>query len=852
MSLIHKDQQEYNADAYEMLKAWCGNSMFSLADVYTEAMLAIPKELSTLTSLADSIANISIISGRCFFSKPLKQVTVVSNNNMDFDQQLGTLKLKTTLSKRIEPRQGKSILATENTIKIRSPKSTVLKSIDDLLIKDQPIVISTKDSYFRYEMHIGFQSLVNLNNVRVVLGKETLAYPRISEIYYTDSKRERVALKLYNNNSYSLDLDLYKNSSNIYDLEFDWIESDNITLVFESVGLDLHLDRLECNLTEYKESGSIVFEMLNEPLPILKAGITGKSTSDSFSFYLSHDQETWVPIELSNNYKLDKDKVLSYNTIDAKSLKTQSDVKKLYLKVEATATEAQITFAPTISRTTVLEDTIDLPPSAASLALYEGSPVMHYGENYVDTTDAATNLYSQTEYMKVQNDYKVKGFVDSAISYAFNTKTMPLSTVESSGKALRVTGKVRELSNVDISTKTLNAFELSLVHKSLLDLNQMTCVVKLSDEAKEGIYYLRQNNTDIEIDLSLGFIKSALDVLVVVDRETPVKLLDSFKQEMRTLTPFTPITGVYAVSLLDTELFEANSISRTYPITPLRSQELGLLDGKLIGTDPSKEYDFYVLQEKQIYTHDFLSLDNPCHYKITAEDVYNTSISDVSETTPPLVKAYKLSKAGVVKGSMRIEGEFTEVPFINGLTEFEEVLGKTVSFPFISLSTETRVLLPDSGVIITPNVVYSKESENPGELQLKYVQEGSFTYVQIKPLSTFNGKVTIHITYSYKVLDRRKLFSVDADKGILYLSEFQDEPLVLGYKVDKLMLKGRAATQLFSEHFTKTDDKIQLKNYKQGSTISLLSTTPRTLTRSVSPVLQDVKLNYITLDDRSI
>ena len=343
-------QNNYDSFDYQKIKENYNLNMVNFANLQTDFIINLPKELNRISHLTDKISNLNIISGNCYLFKKGSDLKEIENKNIIFDKEFNSFKLKPTLSYSIESKENSSKLISNKNIRIYDKDKTKLKNLDDLLVRDETINISTKENNYSYTFKIEFGSVVSFNNVTLFLNEETLSYPNISEIYYINNNKEKISLKILNNNSYNLDIDLFKNTSNKYLIDTETGTSDNINIVFEDSSSDLIIDKLDVNYMEYNEEGYIILEGLKEAKPILKVGLESEGDINNAEYSISYNQEDWYSIDLSNIYGIEKtNKVLAFNTISSKSLKNDIDIKSIFIKIKLTAKKSVIASAPSCS-----------------------------------------------------------------------------------------------------------------------------------------------------------------------------------------------------------------------------------------------------------------------------------------------------------------------------------------------------------------------------------------------------------------------------------------------------------------------------------------------------------------------
>lgn len=654
-------QTNYDYFDYDKIKTNFNLNMVNFANLQTNFILDLPKELNRISLLTDKISNLNIIAGNCYLYKKGNELKEIENKNIIFDKDFNSFKLKPTLAYKLEIKENLSKLITNKAIKIYDKDKTKLKNIDDLLIRNETINIKTTENNYNYTFNIRFGSIVSFNNINLRLNEETLSYPKIKEIFYVTSNKEKVVLKLLNNNSYSMNLDLYKNLSNEYLIDTETGTSDNISIVFEDNQSDLILDNISINYMEYSSEGYIILEGLKESKPILKLGIEAQGDTQYIDYSVSYNKEDWYPIDLSNIYGLEKsNKVLAFNTISNRSLKSEVDVKNIYLRLKLKAKQSSFIPQGQVNREIYTSSTLNVYNiDYDSYSVYENNNSIFYGKiskvNVFDFKD----LYNNGEYLIISNSYYIKGFVQTSVS---KTKESPYtySPVEIKNKEIVKSGESLIFDSIDISTKEITATSIKKVTKNLLESLDSEYVITLKDDVVRSKYYLVQDKIQIEVNLETGFINSSLDVLYTVEKNKPIYLLDSFKNLYKELTSFVlKDTGeelIHAVSLLDTDMFNTyESISKTYPLTEISDYELGFIDNKIYSINLDREVVVDTIFKEKLYLEDFLSNTNKNHSKINSKEDYKKSIRTKSEIINQRQKQIKLINNSLIKGSVIIK-----------------------------------------------------------------------------------------------------------------------------------------------------------------------------------------------------
>lgn len=653
-------QNNYDALDYKVLKQNYNLNMINFANTQTKFISLIPEQINKISRLTDKLSNITIIGGNTYYSKPGNKFEVIESINVDFNNDLNILKLAPSLVYKLEPKENLNKLISNKKIKIFDLDKTKLKVVDDLFIRGETINIFTEENNFNYTFNINFNELTQINNFSLKLNDKTLSYPNISEVYFINNKREKIYIKILNNNKLSYNLDTNRAKNNLFSVDLETFTADNINIVFQDNLSELIIDKFEINYLEYNEEGLITFKVLMEDKPIIKIGLTADETINECDYSVSYDGKEWYKIDLSNIYGIDKkNKVIAFNTISDKSIKTENEVKNLFLKVKLKALQSLYNNDAKIDKNIFKNSTFNVNNiNFTSYSLYENEDSIYYGKETLTNIFNYMDLYNNGEYLIENNSYFIKGFKDSPISKV-STSSYKYTAVTLKSKEKRLSRENLFFDKIDISTKELFSFKIDKVYKSIINDIGSKYVLPLKDEIPNSIYYLKQNNKEIKIDLTLGFINSAIDVLYAVEKDTKVFLLDSFKNLISEINSFElDIDGVSVsvVSLLDLEMFETiENLSRTYPITFLNDYEVGLFHNKIESISKDKELNLYDLVTYKLYTKDNISVNNKNYAVIESVEDYNRTIKSFNEVINKNTNSIKLTKGSIIKGTLTIE-----------------------------------------------------------------------------------------------------------------------------------------------------------------------------------------------------
>lgn len=849
-------QNNFTSQDFTELRKQYNLNLINMANIQTSFIIDLPKTLNKISEYTDKISNLTVIAGNCFLSKVGKDFVETENKNIIFNKDFNTVKLKPELSYKIEPVEYKNKLVTNQKIRIFDKDRKELKNLDDLLVRKESINIVTSENKYTYTLNINFNGLKTFNNINIKLGDQTLSYPTISKVYHIDNSNQQKSLKILNVNAYNMDLDVYKNTDNIYELDLETTTSDNIQIVLEDNLESLILDNIDINYTDYTEEGYVIVEALKESKPILKVGLEGKS-DENISFEVSHNKQDWFNIDLSDTYDIEKiNKVVSFNTVSPGTIRSLTDVKSLYLKIKLKTIKNSYKDVSDLNKEIYRNSTFNVSNlSFSEYSIYENKSAVYFGKKSSVNKFDYRDLYVKGEYLISDNQYFAKGFIESPVSKILSSK-YTYSPITLKTKELKKNGLLIKFNEIDISTKEIYNYRIEKFTKNLLEITSTDYVLPLKAETRKSVYYLKQDNKEIEVDLSLGYINSSIDVFYVIE-DKPIFLLDNFKNLIKELTvssfEYNNVEIKY-VSLLDAGLFEdIPNISRTYPILPLGQYELGLLDNVLDSNNKDVEVTFYEVIKTLLYLEDSISNDNSNYSRIISEKEYLKNCVNFKESVGPYVKEFKLINNSVLKSSLVIKGlNLLEVPFVNGYNEFLEYYSKklTIKIPEnLNNSIYTVELLEEEVLKNSLEYVLPNNIDDDFEVSIKQIEDKY--YLEVKG-DTILPSFNLNINYTYRNNNPKDLYSVDYTKGTVFFSEPTSDIIDIEYTYDNILCIGKYASQLSSNEFNNVGGNINIKNYEENTSVYFIYKNNVIKHRKLTPILKDLRLNYIIMDDMSL
>lgn len=627
----------------------------------------LPDNLNNLATLSDMITDALVVSGRSSLSKSSSEL-VQSNGGLRYNVDTGELTLDYKVQYNAAIKNKKSYIQTDGIYNIYSADKKSLASFEDLL-SGSGITIESKTKSFRYTLCIEFATQVDINSLQLKLNTDTDSYPLISEMFYINRENKREYITFLNSLDTKFDLDNNRVKDNNYNLLFNNIKTNRIYFTLEDRDkTDLVLDSLAFRKLKYVATGSIIFGPIISTYPILKASVEAAGDIEGASFFISYDKENWTEVALPTEISKDAtvNKIVAFNTISKDSLKVTKDVKELYLKVDLE--QKKITSAEEMYINKSLDFYANVLPYPANdkpvnTSVYQLSNQTYYGDkSFVSSVETSSLREPEHNYIITNGGYMVKSFTGSTYGYDDSTN---MNSVTTSVMYKKVNGDRVDASGFEpLSVKTFG-YSVSKVKKTCNVVFEENVVLYLNSSYPRDIYTVRQNNKELKLDLSLGFIDSCISSVIGVSEEGSVLLYDSTGRDVKELTIRKFGEDFFYISLVEEGLFELPimgdrediTLNTLYPIRLNESNEFGLLDGKLTSVKSLVDFNEVSILSREEIPHSLaISKENKNSLSLT-----DTLLKDkYTESTTETVEAYlesraiKLKNKHIQKGSLRI------------------------------------------------------------------------------------------------------------------------------------------------------------------------------------------------------
>lgn len=627
----------------------------------------LPTHLNTMSGLSDMITDALVVTGRSSLSKNSNEMNIIANTNINFDRNLSTLRLADKAIYIIPLQNNKSYIQTENSYNIHSIDNNTLLSLNDLL-SGTPINIVSSNKNYSYTFCIEFPLRVDINALTLKLNLNTKSYPLLSELFYIDSENKRQYLTILNTLETSYDFDDRRVPDNNYELLFSSVNTNRIYFTLEDRNnQELMIDQLSVKKVEYHNTGEIVLGPVSSTYPILKAALEAEGDLEGAEFYVSHDTSNWIRMVLPTevNKSNTATKIISYNTVSRGSLKVQDDVKDLYLKIVLNRQMMEkgrnkVVYKGASFSSNYLPHPLNDTP--VQLSVYQRIPSTFYGDTALITNVSSSELREpEHNFIYYNGSYKIKSFINSDYGYD-SDKVINNVVVTSSYK--KVNGDTIDASGINPLTTTVYGYVINQVKRTFNTLKDKDIVLKLNDEYVKDVYTVRQNNKEVKIDISLGFLSSTLTSIVGVTELGSVSLYDSTGKFLKELTK-RKFEDFYYVSLIEDGLFDIPVLSKKenlrfntlYPLRLNEEEEYGILNNKVHCVQSLLDFESYAkLTTEKLETNITLSKENKNTITVTEDLVKDKYTKHNQEKIPAFIKsrAIKLKNNHIKKGSLRI------------------------------------------------------------------------------------------------------------------------------------------------------------------------------------------------------
>ena len=643
------------------------SNMYLMFDELSNFTANLPTHLNMMSGLADMITDALVITGRSSLSSYISEMNLISNSNIDLNRDTGVVKLEHSSVYEVPYKNNNSYINTENSYNIFNSSGNSLSSFNELL-NGNSISIVSQNNYYKYTFCIEFASYLEINSLNLKLNLKTKSYPYISEIFYIDDENKRRYVTLLNNYKTSINLDEYRVPNNDYLLLFDNINVKRLYFTLEDrLNTELSIDKVSIRKVNYKDSGEIILGPVVSKYHILKASLEAEGDLEGVEFYLSNNTNDWTRIILPTevNKSESATKIISFNTVSIDTLKINGQVKELYMKMVLRHQKLNGTNTSLLYKSSKYYDRVmllDVNETFVQNTTYSNVSSTFFGERTYNTQlESNEILIDINNYIYTNGVYKVKGFISTDYSY---NNTEYFNNVEVYSNYQKVNGDLIKADVFNPLTSNTYGYVINKVKKTYNTITDDNIVLQVNSNYSNDTYTIRQNNKELKIDLSLGFITNTLAVTIGVETEGSVFLYDSTGRLVKKLTKHI-FDDFHYISLIKEGIIETPVVSvkeklifnDLYPLKLNEDNEYGILDKMLVSVKTLIDFDEYsLLTLDKLETSLKLSKENKNTLTINdkyTKDKYTIKTKETIKAYPES-RALKLQNKFIKKGSLRI------------------------------------------------------------------------------------------------------------------------------------------------------------------------------------------------------
>lgn len=297
--------------------------------------------------------------------------------------------------------------------------------IEDLFKSDVETVIKFPTERYTFTINLMYSSIEQVNNIELQLGLLTESYPIINSIKYVDKDNVEQTAVILNNTSTSYDLDYNREKDNNYSIDITPVFTNQINIELTSKNKSaITLKKIKTYFKKEVEQANIILGPIHTETPLLKLALNCEELTEGASFEISTDLEYWLKLDSSSVIsERTGTKILSFNTINTKSIKTTEDIYTFYIKINLessvlTNDDLDFNIFDTNREDNILSnDTLELiEDNLFSAYRLRSSDFIHGKYQYIENVNLSTLSLDQIEYIEVNGTPKVLGLVDTPYS----------------------------------------------------------------------------------------------------------------------------------------------------------------------------------------------------------------------------------------------------------------------------------------------------------------------------------------------------------------------------------------------------------------------------------------------------
>ena len=386
-----------------------------------------------ISVISDMFTDLRVLNGTAKNIIYLSTLPIVENEGIKLKNDKYYLDTLIKTNKEISVKDSSISSVEKYTLSTLDKKRT---SIDTFLKSSVETLIEFPNNRYTFSLNLRYPTVEQINSLELQLGLLTDSYPIISSIKYIDKDNVEQTAVILNNTSTNYDLDYNRELDNKYTLDLSTIITDQINIEFTSkVSSSLIIKEVKTYFKKEVNSGEIIVGPVHTQEPLLKVALDCDELSEGCTFEFSTDLDYWLPLD-SSSIITDKTntKILSFNTVNSKSIKTTEDIYTFYIKINIeskvlTNDDMNINIYKTLREDNIIStDTLSLVDDNLFSAYKLKSSDFVYGDyQYTENLNIKDFSKEIVEYIEVNGTSKVLGLIDTPYSITDTNNTNNLS-----------------------------------------------------------------------------------------------------------------------------------------------------------------------------------------------------------------------------------------------------------------------------------------------------------------------------------------------------------------------------------------------------------------------------------------
>ena len=860
--------------------------------------------LSKIKNLSSMLADLYAISGASRTSFSAFDSVNVQGNSISVNRDLFNIKLASLPSSLHTPKLVKVFTRNGQLGNSVDGDTIMYNDIENIVGSHSRLEVESFNSDLLCTIYIDLGSEKAVNNLTFKLTNFGTRLPELESIESSSDNSRFTSQRIVASNDSSIDFDDYRFGEYIV-LDTSEFKARYIKLNFvqkypyivdgtKDKRYAIGISSLRASFSSALDQGSVILGPFKSVSEIVKASVDADITGldmekNNVSFELSHNGDTWIPIENSSIFNPSNvlPKIISYNTSDASSVSTEDSVNQIFLKINMTSNDASYlksnnaSISRFRSRLTRTNRNIFTGDESGEVLVFKSLDFKYGGRTGAARGESILNRDSIIDFVS-NNSLRVRSIGVSGdnivdVSTKYIDVESNITTRNSGDKCfVKASDIIICQPSEDFDPYNINTFKYSKPIISPVQAESKDRVFKsdkfipvLPFSEPSGLYFINDGHRVVSVDLSEGFFYSNSQCIYVVkDDVENVIISNEIGEEIATLD-VKEYGDLKFISLFDAftiQMPEHDSLTynHQYPLTPLGKNEFSIEGGRVVFNSYFKSKIILprVIVEK--LPHTIVSgIDNMKRISLNSNKQIKTSYSLHGNDYK---KTVKLRDTNILEGSVgfdlskaSVNAFIREVPFIDGDTEFS-LSGKYIQSNNSGLNVINlhKNYLDDGEIefsglnhLFISRVYSADELIEAGDYLINLedapriiLPEGVYT----------DDVIDIEISYNIEAdkISTSGLYSIDYARGILHTAAPIDHKTIISYKYSFVFAEYEALERMDTSSYVISPSSITVTkdSDESGDYIALIvNDLADSSDYKASPVINKLNINTITVED---